>query len=582
MSEEILEAFAAETAEILEAVEAAVAELEAGSPEAVDRLFRQVHTLKGSAGIVGMELAELFAHAWENRLGRIRSGDSVPGPETADALLACRDRFAAIVAGSKAFAASSGTVEMGEDEAGALAALDASLSEGARVAAKRAEEVRVESASGETAEAVPDASSSAGPAAPFDEAPRPPRRARSSQAAPQPRGDYEQALESFARVPRRKLDRILSLASELVVSLSVLGRETRAEREGAHVEDALSVVEGLAAQLYRSVLETRMVPVSDVAERYRRAVSEIARLSRKKIRFELAGAETEIDKPVAERLSEPLLHLVRNAADHGVETPEERRAAGKREEAFVRLTARREPGYIELRVEDDGRGIPIERVRERAVEAGYLGPNEAASPEALLELLFEPGFSLSDKVTRWSGRGVGLDAVRGAARALRGEVRIESAEGKGSVSTLRIPVSLSLVEGFIAKAGEYSLLVPFDTVISCTRFEDPGSDRVYRRLEVGGRLLSSVDLTRLYEPGADARSGDRVVVAVKSALGEAGVLVDDVGETITATVRPVDRREGEAPGIAGSAVLGDGRLLLVLDAEEVCRMAADRRVAEQT
>lgn len=567
MNEEILEAFAAETAEILEAVETAVADLETGSPDAVDRLFRQVHTLKGSAGIVGMELAELFAHAWENRLGRIRSGESLPGPETADALLACRDRFAAIVAGSKAFAASNGTVEMGEAEAGALAALDASLSEGA--VAKRSEEFP------------PAAAVDAPSGGAFDEAPKPSRRARAGQAAPQPRGDYEQALESFARVPRRKLDRILSLASELVVSLSVLGRETRTEREGAHVEDALSVVEGLAAQLYRSVLETRMVPVSDVAERYRRAVSEIARLSRKKIRFELVGAETEIDKPVAERLSEPLLHLVRNAADHGVETPEERRAAGKREEALVRLAARREPGYIEIRVEDDGRGIPLERVRERAVEAGYLGPNEAAGPEALLELLFEPGFSLSDKVTRWSGRGVGLDAVRGAARALRGEVRIESAEGKGSVSTLRIPVSLSLVEGFIAKAGEYSLLVPFDTVISCTRFEDSGTDRVFRRLEVGGRLLSSVDLTRLYEPGAVAASGERVVVAVKSALGEAGVLVDEVGETITATVRPVDRREGEAPGIAGSAVLGDGRLLLVLDAEEVCRMAAERRAAEQ-
>lgn len=577
MSEEILEAFAAETAEILEAVETAVAELETGSPDAVDRLFRQVHTLKGSAGIVGMELAELFAHFWENRLGRIRSGESVPGPETADALLACRDRFAAIVAGSKAFAASNGTVELGEEEAGALAALDASLSEGVRAVPKRPDAgVREFSDASAAAEIV-----AAAPGGTFDEASKPSRRPRPSPAAPQARGDYEQALESFARVPRRKLDRILSLASELVVSLSVLGRETRAGREGAHVEDALSVVEGLAAQLYRSVLETRMVPVSDVAERYRRAVSEIARLSRKKIRFELVGAETEIDKPVAERLSEPLLHLVRNAADHGVETPEERRAAGKQEEALVRLSARREPGYIELKVEDDGRGIPLERVRERAVEAGYLAPNEAASPEALLELLFEPGFSLSDKVTRWSGRGVGLDAVRGAARALRGEVRIESAEGRGSVSTLRIPVSLSLVEGFIAQAGEYSLLVPFDTVISCTRFEDSGPDRVFRRLEVGGRLLSSVDLTRLYEPGAEAVKGERVVVAVKSALGEAGVLVDEVGETITATVRPVDRREGEAPGIAGSAVLGDGRLLLVLDAEEVCRMAADRRVADQ-
>jgi two-component system chemotaxis sensor kinase CheA len=364
----------------------------------------------------------------------------------------------------------------------------------------------------------------------------------------------------------------------LIVSLSNLGRETRG-REAAgetRLDDAFGLAEGLAAQLYRAVLETRMVPVADVVERYRRAVGEIARHSRKRIRFEVFGADTEIDKSVSERLAEPLLHLVRNSADHGVETPEERRAAGKPEEGLIRFTARRESRYLEIRVEDDGRGIPLDKVRVKAAEAGLVPSEGPVERDRLLDCLFEPGFTLADKVTRWSGRGVGLDAVRGALKSLRGEVRLETEEGRGSAAVLRIPVTLSLVEGFVARAGEYLLLIPFDTVESCGRFSDPGGGSPFRQVETGGRLRACVDLAALYS-GASS-PGERVVVTVRSVHGTAGILVDEVGETLTATVRPVDRKPGEAPGIAGSAILGDGRLLLVLDTEEICRSGIGDRL----
>ena len=547
MSEEILVAFAAETAELLEAVETDTLAFEDGDPEAVGRLFRHVHTLKGSAGIVGMLRAEAFAHAWESRLGRIRSDASCAGEDCTAGLLACRERFAAIVSASRPFEMDATTeVLLPEDEA-VLSILDAALGPALG----------------------PDVDSRA-PAART-------RPAKSSDPEsnriPRMGTEYEAALESFARVPRRKLDRILSLASELIVSLSNLGRASRggATRGESSLDDAFGIVEGLAAQVYRAVLETRMVPVSDVVERYRRAISEIARHSRKRIRFEVVGADTEIDKSVSERLAEPLLHLVRNAADHGVEHPEERKAAGKPEEATIRFTARREPGYFEIRIEDDGRGIPLEKVRAKAIEIGLIPADEMIDEERLLDCLFEPGFTLAEKVTRWSGRGVGLDAVRGALRALRGEVRLESAEGRGSAAVLRIPVSLSLVEGFMARAGEYNLLVPFDTVQSCERFADPdGGGAPFRKAESRGRLIPCIDLSALYM--GRALPGNRVLIIVRSGFGVAGVLVDEVGETLTATVRPVDRKPGEAPGIAGSAVLGDGRLLLVLDAEELCRL----------
>ncbi len=579
MSEEILAAFAAETTEILEALESDVAAFEDGDPGAVGRLFRHVHTLKGSAGIVGMRRAEAFAHAWETRLGRIRSGAACAGESCATGLLACRERFSAIVSSSRPFEADSETAALLPEDEAALALLDAALESPSAGGPSPGPD------SGAAEVSAPAAPASVPFPAPENPSPEPPGPSvPASGAGPpapapgapgsgsRPGGEYDAALESFARVPRRKLDRILSLASELVVSLSNLGREGRGGGAGGEplLDDALGVVEGLASQLYRAVLETRMVPVSDVVERYRRAVGEIARHSRKRIRFEVVGGETEIDKPVSDRLAEPLLHLVRNAADHGVEPPEERKAAGKPEEATVRFSARREPGYLEIRVADDGRGIPLDKVRAKAVEAGLVPAEGPLERERLLDCLFEPGFTLAEKVTRWSGRGVGLDAVRGALKALRGEVRMETEEGRGSAAVLRIPVSLSLVEGFVARAGEYRLLVPFDTVESCDRFRDPAGGAVFRQVESRGRLRACVDLSVLY--GGAAPPGERVVIAVRSASGEAGVLVDEVGETLTATVRGVDRKPGEAPGIAGSAILGDGRLLLVLDTEEICRL----------
>ena len=518
-----------------------------------------------------------------SRLGRIRAGAACAGEACAAGLLACRERFSAIVSASRPFEAETEEAALLPEDEASLAVLDAALgpAPGAVAPPEASAPAAAEPVASVAAPAPADSGSAAPSAVPAAPAPGigGGRTVASTGNSPpsRPGAEYEAALESFARVPRRKLDRILSLASELIVSLSNLGRETRNREASGETrqDDAFGLAEGLAAQLYRAVLETRMVPVADVVERYRRAVGEIARHSRKRIRFEVFGADTEIDKSVSERLAEPLLHLVRNSADHGVETPEERRAAGKPEEGLIRFAARRESGFLEIRVEDDGRGIPLDKVRAKAVEAGLVSPEGPVERERLLDCLFEPGFTLADKVTRWSGRGVGLDAVRGALKSLRGEVRLETEEGRGSAAVLRIPVTLSLVEGFVARAGEYLLLIPFDTVESCGRFSDPGGGSPFRQVETGGLLRACVDLAALYS-GASS-PGERVVVTVRSVHGTAGILVDEVGETLTATVRPVDRKPGEAPGIAGSAILGDGRLLLVLDTEEICRLGAEGR-----
>jgi two-component system chemotaxis sensor kinase CheA len=552
VSDEILAAFAAESAEIFEAIEDAVRDFDAGDAGAVDRLFRHVHTLKGSAGIVGLGRLEAFAHAWESRISEIRAGKSRPGPDCAGALLALRDRAMSILEQGEPAVGAEGPARAGATEAltpedeEALAALDAAMAaEGA---------VPTPTGARQEERAAP------GPAPAQGQAP-------GLEAASRRPG----AAASMARVPSAKLENILSLSSEIVVAVSNLGQAARATGAQELVAE-IGVVEGLAASLYRSVLDTRMVPFGDVAGRFRRAVEDIARDRGKRIRFELSGAETEIDKSLADRLAEPILHLVRNAADHGVERPEERKAAGKPAEGLVALRARREAGLLSIRVEDDGRGIDPEAVRRRAAESGLLAPEARPTVDELMEFLFLPGFSLSSEVTKWSGRGVGLDAVKRAVSALRGTARIESDPGLGSTAIIRLPLALSLVEGFVARVGQLSLLVPFDVASSCIEIEDPGSGgQSFRLVEARGSLLPSVDLAELY--GEGRRSGRRVVIILDDGRERTGLLADEVAESVAAAVRPLDRNLADSPGIAGHATLGDGSMVLVLDAAELGRLA---------
>ena len=556
MSEEILAAFAAESAELLEGLEASIAGLGAGRREDLDSVFRTVHTLKGSAGIVGMQHLEVFAHALESRLSPLRSMKELPrlGPEALGALLACRDRLAALLAERKpsigAEAASDAAADPGlaPDEEGLLAELDRHLGPG-----------------GQTP-------SEAG--APAGQGQTPSRSATVQGQGPAPGA---QGGASFSRVSNAKLDAILEEASELVQSLSEFGRGLKTgglsgASDTGRSEELLSL-HALASRHYRTILEARTVPFGEVAERYRKAVADIARESGTDMDFEVQGAETEIDKALADRLAEPLLHLVRNAADHGIETREARLKAGKAERGRVLLAARRDAGFLLVRVEDDGRGVDPEAIRARALEEGIDLEEWTRQGGSLLSLLLKPGFSLSRKVTKWSGRGVGLDAVDRSVRAARGSLRLASVPGKGFSSEIRLPLALSLVDGFTASAGGSDLLLPFESVDSCVSVDwrDEGKDGLRGTLAVGDILVPALDLCGLYGEGA---GGPRIAILVNAGGTKAALLVDAVGEALSAAVRPLDRNLADSPGVAGIAALGDGSFVLVLDAAELVSLAS--------
>ena len=418
MSEEILAAFAAESRETIAGLEEAIRELEAGASGALDRLFRHVHTLKGSAGIVGLDHLATFAHAFESRLSRLREGSSLAkGPKAFSALWSCRDRLSALL--------SEAEPAIGAEEP-SLAGREDGLSEEDEAVLLGLDEALVHLA-----------------AAPIE---------RGDRAEEVKEARRQLGGEAFARVAASKLERILLLSSEVAISLSNLFQSV-AKSGDATLLDEVSALENLASALYRSVLETRLVSFEDVVERYRLAVEDIARSTGKQIRFILEGGDTEIEKGLADRLFEPLLHLVRNAADHGVEALEARQAAGKGIEGSVTLSAHRESSVLCITVEDDGKGIDAEAVRKRAMESGFLAVDSRAGEGELMACLFEPGFSLSPEVTKWSGRGVGLDVVKKGIEALRGSVTLSSRLGSGSKVAIKLPLTLSLVEGFVATVG---------------------------------------------------------------------------------------------------------------------------------
>jgi two-component system chemotaxis sensor kinase CheA len=560
LSDEILEAFAAESAELLEGLEASISGLGEGRAEALDPLFRAVHTLKGSASIVGLPQLEFFSHAFESRLSALRTrGLASLTPDAPGVLMACRDRLAALLGEGQPVIGAEGlpaAPSLSPEETALLAELDRALGLVSGPSAAPAS----------TALGAPPsaAASVVTPAA------MPAEAEPAAKAA---------SVGGYSRVSNFKLDAILEEASELVQSLSEFGRRLKksgaeASRDAGLAEELLGL-HALASRHYRSVLEARTIPFGEVVERYRRAVAEIARERGKEIDFEVKGAETEIDKALADKLAEPLLHLVRNAADHGVERPEARLKAGKGRRGRISLGAQRDSSFLLVRLEDDGRGVEPEAIRARALEEGIDLEELQRQGGDLLDLLLRPGFSLSREVTKWSGRGVGLDAVDGSVRAARGSLRLETHPGSGFAAEIRLPLALSLVDGFTASAGGCDLLLPFEAVDSCVALDNTMGDagaraELRRTIAVGDSLLPALDLSLLYGDGSGRGS---IAVIVNSGASKVALLVDSVGEALSAAVRPLDRRLADSPGVSGIAAMGDGSLVLVLDAVELVRLA---------
>jgi two-component system chemotaxis sensor kinase CheA len=324
-------------------------------------------------------------------------------------------------------------------------------------------------------------------------------------------------------------------------------------------------------------MKARMVPLGPVFRRHVRTVRDVAAAHGKEARLETFGEDVEVDTSVVEHISDPLTHMIRNAIDHGIEPPDVRRRRGKDPCGSVVLRAFRDAGSIVIQVVDDGAGLDRRRIIARARSLGAVADAEALSDQQLHRLVLEPGFSTAEAVTDLSGRGVGLDVVRRNVERLRGAVEIESREGQGTTITLRLPLTLAIITGFAVGVGEETFLMPLDAVLECLELPKEECPHADGRgvLSLRGEALPYLRLGAAF--GMDGAAGQEHVVVVQHDGGKAGLVVHGLfGESQT-VIKPLGRLFRDVPGIAGSAILGSGRVALILDVPALVRQAAARR-----
>ncbi|MDB5559425.1 MAG: CheA signal transduction histidine kinase [Enterovirga sp.] len=402
-------------------------------------------------------------------------------------------------------------------------------------------------------------------------------------AAPQPEPAASPAGTGsrHVRVDAERLDSLANLASELTVARNALAHLVAQAEVGAEdgaflqrLRDSEAAIGRLAGELHRSVMGIRLVPLSGVFRRFGRPVREIAAQLGKDIAFEVAGEETEADRAIADSLFELLLHVLRNAMDHGLERPEDRAAAGKPARGRVELAARTERDRIIITVSDDGRGIDPAAIKRTALQRRLITPEAAQTlgdPEAL-DLIFAPGFSTAAAVNDLSGRGVGMDAVRVGAQRLGGRVEVDSRVGRGTTIRISLPQTMMLTSLVSVRAGAETWGIPVDAVVELQRVERRRITKLKSRRAVTwrDRTIPVLSLTERLGAGPEREAGREVDMLVVTVAGEAvGLVVDGVAGRLEALVRPLGGVFSGLPGLAGTTVLGDGRILLVLDLEEV-------------
>jgi len=552
--DDLLNEFLTETNDSLSVLDVELVKLEQNpnDPDLLGNIFRLMHTIKGTCGFLRLPRLETVAHAGENVLVKVRDGHLEVTSEVVSLILACLDQIRAILS---ALELSGG--EPPGDDAALIGRLD-ELSEGCAEPALRGQAVS-HPVSGIT---VPEASvDSTLPAA--------------DGAAP----SKEPAFASQSvRVQVDLLDRLMTLVSELVLTRNQCLQVSRGQTE-SELHAPLQRLDRVVSELQEGVMKTRMQPISNAWVKVPRLVRDLAQDLGKKIELVMAGANTELDRQVLELITDPLTHMVRNSVDHGLELPEERRAAGKPETGTILLNAFHEGGQILIEVADDGRGLSIEKIKREAVEKGLATPADLAAltDKQVMQYIFAPGFSTADVTTSVSGRGVGMDVVKTNIEKLGGVIELSSSEAEGTKIVMKIPLTLSIIPALVVACGGERFALPQFSVLELVRLP-ANPEQVIEQID--GRTMlrlrdRPVALADLREMLGTGRAGEevpalegasgRMVIVCQVGAGRLGIMVDQVFDTEEIVVKPVASILSDIKLFSGNTILGDGSVAMILD-----------------
>jgi two-component system chemotaxis sensor kinase CheA len=367
------------------------------------------------------------------------------------------------------------------------------------------------------------------------------------------------------RVDAEKLDNLINLIGELVIAGAGSALEAQANGDGALVE-SISTLSRLVEEVRDSALRLRMVQIGATFNRFQRVVRDVSKELGKEIELVISGADTELDKTVVEKIGDPLMHLVRNSMDHGIESAEVRAAQGKPAVGRLQLNAYHDSGSIVIEVSDDGAGLDRERILQKAVNKGLVQEGAQLEDQEIDNLIFEPGFSTAESVTNLSGRGVGMDVVRRNIEALRGSVELESEPGRGTTFRVRMPLTLAIIEGFLVGVEASSYVVPLDMVLECVELHEVDMESRGERnyINLRGEVLPFIRLRDLFAMGGRPPRRENVVV-VQYGGNKAGLVVDRLMGEFQTVIKPLGRIFSHIEGVSGSTILGNGEVALIMD-----------------
>ena len=571
------ELFAGEAQEHLETMNNGLLILERDPDDslAVEGVFRAAHSLKGMAATMGYQDLAQVAHALEDVLDTLRKGEQLLTPALADLVFSGVDALKALLEDALADRPASLDAEaLAQSYRGqAAAAAKESPQDGANAPPKadttappdaEAPEpdsgdrpvVVVEKPPESDTEAVRDALAAAEPTAP--------RASPPALQAPE--------LPQTIRVNTRHLDTLLNLVAELVISRSRLWR-IQQRSTLPDLREALEQHDRLLSDLRDTVLQTRMVPVAQVFNRFPRMVRDLLRSRDKEADFLLEGTDIELDRTILEQVTDPLLHLLRNAVDHAIESPAERERLGKRRRGTIRLSARRERESVVIEVSDDGRGMSRQHILETAIQRGLISHADAneLSDQQVFLLICSPGFSTAERITQVSGRGVGMDVVKRQIESLHGSLSIVSEPGSGSTFRLRLPLTLAIIQALLVAVGDESYAIPLSQVERTLELEPAQVKRIQRWHVVNdgeAQALPLLELRALLDiPGnGTGRDGLGYAVVVGDDRDRLGLVVDELVGQEEIVIRPLPPAIGNIQGLAGATILGEGQVVLILDA----------------
>lgn len=571
---QILGDFVVESMENLETIEINLVNLEENpnNPETINAIFRPFHTIKGVSGFLNLKKINRLSHCTENLLDSARQGELKINDAIVDTILSSVDILKKMVNSVEASLASNdsnleGDIDVGpvieKVESAKKVALEENIPIGERLIQKgKLKDEQLEEGL-EKQKQTPE--KKIGTIFIED-------KVVESKEVISALRDQKRAgiTELQVKVDTKKLDNLIDLTGELVISQSML-------RQNKHIlgindqqlNQNFNQLNQIVSSLQKTTMSMRMVPIKATFQKMVRLVRDLARTTGKKVALEMFGEETEIDRNVVDELYEPMVHMIRNSIDHGLESPAERKAAGKSEKGLVQLRAYHKGGNIIIEIQDDGKGLNKERIVEKAISSGLIDRDAQLTESEIFQLIFQPGFSTAKQVTDVSGRGVGMDVVKKGIEKLQGRVDIQSIEQKGTTVVISLPLTLAIIEGMVIRVGRERYIVPTMAILESFKPKKEDYFTVKAKGEMvmaRGHLIPLIRLDRLFRIEGDSKDPwDGLVVVVENKEEQRGLLLDELLGQEEIVIKSLGEALKRTKGLAGGAILGDGRVGLILD-----------------